>query len=78
MKTGIARTCATFIGPPRTTRAAITTRLPVMWAVNRLPRVKKPIRSTMPATMLNRGGSRLSNRGSTVSESARIGLLLRP
>src|SRR6267154_107638 len=61
MKTGIARTCAGFIRPPRTTKAAINTRLPVMWAVKILPRVKKPVRSTMPAMTLSKVGSRFSN-----------------
>src|SRR5215470_1204722 len=46
-------------------RAAITTRLPVPWAVKSLPRLKKPITSTMPATALSRGGSRLCNRATS-------------
>jgi Bacterial dnaA protein len=53
-------TCAIFGGPPRTSNAAITTRLPVTWAVNK-PRLKNPITSTMPAMTLSRGGSRLSS-----------------
>src|SRR6267378_789141 len=60
MNTGTARIAATLGGPPRTSSAAITTRLPVTWAVNS-PRVKKPITSTMPATTPSKVGSQLSN-----------------
>src|SRR5262249_26871729 len=67
-KTGTAMTCEILGGPPRTSSAAITTKLPVMCAVNK-PRVKKPITSTMPAIKLSRAGSRLSSR--TLSEGAR-------
>src|SRR6266478_2249910 len=64
MKTGIARICAGFICPRRTTKAPTTTRLPVIWAVKRLPRLKKPVRSTIPAIMLSKVGSHFSNRDS--------------
>src|SRR5256712_2313301 len=70
MKTGIARACARFSRPPRTSTAAITTRLPVMWAVKILPRVKKPTRSTMPAMTLSKVGSRFSNRDSADASAA--------
>src|SRR3989441_13346697 len=65
MKTGTARIWAMLGGPPRTSSAAVTTRLPVTWAVKSLPRLKKPITSTMPATALSRGGSRLCNRATS-------------
>src|SRR5262245_18525084 len=65
MKTGTARIWAMFSGPPRTSRAAITTRLPVTWAVKSLPRLKKPITSTMPATALSSGGSRHCHRATS-------------
>ena len=51
-KTGTDRTWAMLGGPPRTSRAAITTRLPVTWAVKSLPRLKYPITSTVPAMTL--------------------------
>ncbi len=51
-------------GPPRTSKAAMTTRLPVTWAVN-IPRPRKPITSTMPATTASRGASRLCNRATS-------------
>src|SRR6266699_4625184 len=50
--------------PPRTSSAAITTRLPVMCAVNS-PRLKNPMTSTIPAITLSRGGRRLSNRSNS-------------
>src|SRR5712664_31449 len=91
MNTGIAKICAGFIRPPRTTRAATATRLPVMWAVNRLPRFKKPVRSTMPAMTLSKVGSCVSNcdtaealsdgwgQGCLAPESVvDIGIFLRP
>src|SRR6266852_5751875 len=56
MKTGTARIWVRFGGPPRTSRAAITTRLPVTWAVNS-PRLKYPITSTLPAITLSKVGS---------------------
>src|SRR5258708_22119034 len=69
-KTGMASNCARFVGPPRTMAAAATTKLPVMCAVKILPRVKKPVRSTIPAMTLSRGGSRSANRASSVASSA--------
>src|SRR5229473_2022148 len=38
--------------PPSTICAAITTRLPVMWAVKTWPKQKNPVTSTSPATTL--------------------------
>src|SRR6266481_4815507 len=69
MKTGTDRVCARFNGPPRTALAAITTRFPVTWAVKIIPSVKKPVRSTIPAITLSRGGSRASNRASVNASS---------
>src|SRR5437016_3761966 len=63
-KTGTDRTWAMLGVPPRTSSAAITTRLPVICAVNR-PRLKNPITSTMPAITLSSGGRRLSNRSNS-------------
>src|SRR5262245_32922405 len=67
MNIGTARICAGLMRPPRTANAAITTKFPVICAVNRLPSVKKPVRSTMPAITLSSGGRRPSNRDSTSS-----------
>src|SRR5258708_18911164 len=50
--------------PPRTSSAAITTRLPVTCAVNS-PRLKNPMTSTIPAITLSRGGRRFSNRSNS-------------
>src|ERR1700693_2480537 len=50
--------------PPRTSSAAITTRLPVMCAVNS-PRLKNPMTSTIPAITLSRGGRCCSNRSNS-------------
>src|SRR4029077_16204269 len=68
MNTGTARIAATFGGPPRTSSAAITTRLPVTCAVNS-PKFKNPITSTMPATALSNGGSRFCNRCTSTGPS---------
>src|SRR5216684_787036 len=69
MNMGTARTCARFGGPPRTSRAAITTRLPVTWAV-KMPRLKNPITSTMPATTASRGASHPGNRATSCTSFA--------
>src|SRR5882724_5478318 len=63
-KTGTAKTWARWGGPPRTSSAAITARLPVTCAANR-PRFKNPMTSTMPAITLSRGGRRFSNRSNS-------------
>src|SRR5262249_25299006 len=70
MKTGMASPCAKWNGPPCTASAAATTRLPVTWAVKTWPRVKKPVRSTIPAMTLSRGGKRHSRRDSSAVSSA--------
>src|SRR6266403_6295861 len=64
MNTGTARIAATLGGPPRTSSAAITTRLPVTCAVNS-PRLKNPMTSTIPAITLSSGGRRFSNRSNS-------------
>src|ERR1700682_4358723 len=63
-KTGTDNTLAMLGAPPRTSSAAITTRLPVMCAVNS-PRLKNPMTSTIPAITLSRGGTRCSNRSNS-------------
>src|SRR5262249_37933933 len=70
MKTGMANACATLNGPPCTASAAATTRLPVTWAVKIWPRVKNPVRSTIPAMTLSSGGRRASSRDSSTASSA--------
>src|SRR5262249_53309717 len=70
MKTGMASACATLNGPPSTAAAAATTRLPVMWAVKTCPRVKKPVRSTIPAMTLSNGGRRASRCDGAAAPSA--------
>src|SRR5215469_12711634 len=56
-KTCTARIWSIRGGPPLTSIAAITTRLPVMWAANNL-RLTKLITSTVPATTLSTEVSR--------------------
>src|SRR5262249_28567785 len=75
MKTGMASACAKWNGPPCTASAAATTRLPVAWAVKTWPRVKKPVRSTIPAMTLSRGGKRHSKRESSTAPSTCCALL---
>src|SRR5260370_19069264 len=65
----MARRCVGFSRPARSTKAATKTRLAVMWGVKILPRVKKPVRSTMPAMTLSRVGSRFSNCDSAEAPS---------
>src|SRR5262249_1480141 len=69
-KPGRASPGAVLGGPPFTAAAAATTRLPVTWAVKTWPRVKKPVRSTIPATTLSSGGSRASRRTTAAASSA--------
>src|SRR5215813_5682151 len=70
MKTGMASACVKWNGPPCTASAAATTRLPVTWAVKTWPKVKKPVRSTIPAMTLSRGGRRASKRDSSAASFA--------
>jgi hypothetical protein len=72
MKTGIASSWAGFAGPPRTTSALATTRLPVMCAVKILPNMKNPVKSTMPAMTLSTGGnwSSIRSKAACSSDSA--------
>src|SRR5258706_13540491 len=72
IKTGIARICAILSGPPCTAAAAATTRLPVTWAVKIWPRVKNPVRSTIPAMTVSGGGKRASSRDSCASSATSV------
>src|SRR5262249_59314977 len=58
-KTGTARICAGLTRTCRTMRAATTTMLPVTCAV-KMPRLRNPITSTMPAMALSQTGSHRS------------------
>jgi hypothetical protein len=53
MNTGTDRRCAADACSPAAVLAASTTRLPVTWAMNRAPRPRNPITSTLPAMTLS-------------------------
>src|SRR5258706_15968197 len=72
MKTGMASACPILTGPPCTAAAAAITRLPVKWAVKIWPRVKNPVRSTIPAMTLSSGGKRASSRDSSASSATSV------
>src|SRR5262249_7482551 len=69
--TGMDQSCAAGGDPPFATCAASSTRFPVMWAVKMLPRLKKPVTSTGPATTLRTSSSVMSRAGKGAGSCAR-------